>query len=113
MLSQRNIKKFKSRLERLLIPYVIYPIIIWIINNLMFLIIKFNRYDKILTLNDLKTQIIIGRGIYGISVLWFHFNLIFFTLFFFYIFFYTERLLFTNISDYCCIFLQIPIFWNQ
>ena len=83
MLSQRNIKKFKLRLERLLIPYVIYPIIIWIINNLMFLIIKFNRYDKILTLNDLKTQIIIGRGIYGISVLWFHFNLIFFTLFFF------------------------------
>ena len=31
----------------------------------------------------MKTQIIIGRGIYGISVLWFHFNLIFLTIFFF------------------------------
>ena len=83
IISQRNIKIFKLRLERLLIPYVIYPILNWIINNLMFLLIKFNRYRRILTLNDLKTQIIIGRGIYGISVLWFHFNLIFLTIFFF------------------------------
>ena len=47
------------------------------------MIIKFNRYNRLLTLNDLKTQIIVGRGIYGIAVLWFHFNLIFFTIFFF------------------------------
>ena len=45
--------------------------------------IKFNRYKRFLTLNNLKTQLIIGRGIYGIAVLWFHFNLILFTLFFF------------------------------
>lgn len=47
------------------------------------MIIKFNRYNRLLTLNDLKTQIIVGRGIFGISVLWFHFNLIILTIFFF------------------------------
>ena len=49
----------------------------------MYMIIRFNRYKRFLTLNDLKTQIIVGRGIYGVAVLWFHFNLIIFTLFFF------------------------------
>ena len=82
-ISQRNEKKLKLRLERLLIPYIIHPIFNWIINNIMFIIVKFNRYNRLLTLNDLKTQIIVGRGIYGISVLWFHFNLILFTIFFF------------------------------
>lgn len=81
--SQRNIQKIRIRLERLLIPYLIYPIINWIINNAMFLIIKFNRYNRLLTINDLKIQIIIGRGIYGIATLWFHFNLIIFTILFF------------------------------
>lgn len=81
--SQRNIHKFSIRLERLLIPYLIYPIINWIINNVMFLIFKFNRYNRLLTINDLKKQIIIGRGIYGISALWFHFNLIILTISFF------------------------------
>ena len=82
-ISSVNNKKIKIRLERLLIPYIIYPLVIWIINNIMFFVFKFNRYNRILTLNDLKTQIIVGRGIYGIGVLWFHFNLILFTLFFF------------------------------
>ena len=82
-ISSVNNKKLKIRLERLLIPYIIYPFLIWIIDNIMFFVFKFNRYNRILTLNDLKTQIIVGRGIYGIAVLWFHFNLILFTLFFF------------------------------
>ncbi len=81
--SQRNTKKLKQRLERLLVPYLIHPIINWIINNIMFLLLKFNRYKRLLTLSDLITQFIIGRGIYGIAVLWFHFNLLFFTIFFF------------------------------
>jgi len=82
ILSNRDNKKLRIRLERLLIPYIIYPFVIWIINDLMFLLIKFNRYNRLLTLNDLKKQLIIGRGIYGISILWFHFNLILFTIFF-------------------------------
>ena len=83
IISGKIVKKLKLRLERLLIPYIIHPIINWFINNAMFLIIKFNRYNRFLTLNDFKKQIIIGRGIYGIAVLWFHFNLIFLTLLFF------------------------------
>ena len=47
------------------------------------MIIKFNRYNGFLKLKDLTTQIIVGRGIYGIAVLWFHFNLLIFTIFFF------------------------------
>ena len=82
-ISQRKYNKFKQRLERLLIPYIIHPIINWIINNIMFLIIKFNRYGRFLTLHELITQIIVGRGIYGIAALWFHFNLILFTIFFY------------------------------
>jgi hypothetical protein len=58
-ISQRKCNKFKQRLERLLI-------------------IKFNRYGRFLKLNELITQIIVGRGIYGIAALWFHFNLILF-----------------------------------
>ena len=98
-ISQRNYKKAKSRLERLLIPYLIHPIINWIINNVMFLLIRFNRYNRLLTLNDLKTQIIVGRGIYGIAVLWFHFNLIIFTIFFF--------LLSYALKNYFLLFFQI------
>ena len=80
IISKRNYNKFSLRLERLLIPYTVHPIINWSINNIMFLIIKFNRYNRLLTLGDLKIQIIVGRGIYGISVLWFHFNLIIFNI---------------------------------
>lgn len=99
IISQRDNKKFILRLERLFIPYVVHPIINWIINNILFFIIKFNRYNKFLTLNDLKKQLIIGRGIYGIAVLWFHFNLIFFTIFFFIISYVMK--------DYFLLFFQI------
>lgn len=34
---ERNQNKLKQRLERLLIPYIMHPIINWIINNIMFL----------------------------------------------------------------------------
>ena len=81
--SERKYQKLKLRLERLLIPYIIHPILNWIINNIMFLVIKFNRYNRFLTLRDIKTQIMVGRGIYGVGVLWFHFNLLILTVFYF------------------------------
>ena len=96
---KRNVGKFILRLERLLVPYALHPIINWNINNIMFLIFKFNRYKRILTLKDLKKQIIVGRGIFGVAVLWFHFNLILFTIFYFicsYLF-----------KDYFLLFFQI------
>ena len=73
----------KQRLKRLLIPYIIYPIVVWISNNLLFLLFKFNRFNRILTFNELKIQFIVGRGIFGICVLWFIFNLIIISILFF------------------------------
>lgn len=83
IISNRDTKRLKQRLERLLIPYTIHPIINLILNNIIFLVFKINRYNRYLSLNDLKIQLIVGRGIYDVSVLWFIFNLMFFTLFFF------------------------------
>ena len=80
---RKDYQKLKLRLERLLVPYIIYPIFVWIINNLIFLITKFNRFNRLLTLNELKLNLIVGKGIFGIGILWFHFNLIILTLLFF------------------------------
>ena len=82
-ISQTNFKKIKLRLERLFIPYIIYPVLVWIISNLMFLIIKFNRFNRLLTLKELILNLLVGKGIFGIGVLWFHFNLLILTLLFF------------------------------
>jgi hypothetical protein len=82
-ISKRNIQKIKLRLERLIIPFIIYPIVVWIMNNLMFLVIKYNRFNRLLTLNELILNLITGKGIFGIGILWFHFNLIIFSIFFF------------------------------
>lgn len=83
IISQVNAKKLLLRLERLLIPYIIYPILVWFINNLMFLLFKYNRFNRLLTLYELKIHLIVGKGIFGIGILWFHFNLIILTLLFF------------------------------
>lgn len=78
-----NSGKLKMRLDKLLIPYIIYPIIIWIMNNLLFLIFKYNRFNRLLSLNELIINLIVGRGIFGVGILWFHFNLLIFTLLFY------------------------------
>jgi len=100
----RNIIKMKIRFERLFIPYIIYPIIVWVSNNLMFILFKFNRFNRLLTLNELKIHIIIGRGISGISVLWFLFNLQILTLLFFIFSFILKHnflLIFQIITMFC------------
>ena len=76
IVSTRNTYKMKLRLERLFIPFIVYPILVWIINNLMFFIIKFNRFSRFLTINELILNLLVGKGIFGIGVLWFQFNLI-------------------------------------
>ena len=72
-LSVKNINKIKNRLEKLFIPYLIYPILIWLINNLIYI-----NSEKKIYFRSLIIQFIIGRGVHG--VLWFHFNLIFITI---------------------------------
>lgn len=76
-LSNRKIEKINYRLERLLIPYIIYPIIYWIFNNSLYKLFNFNRLSFV----QLLTQLLIGRPFYG--VIWFQFNLILLTIAFF------------------------------
>ena len=83
IISKGNSEKMKLRLERLFIPFIIYPISVWIINNFMFLVLKYNRFNRLLTLHELILNLLVGKGIFGIGVLWFHFNLIFLSIFFF------------------------------
>ena len=76
-LSNRNIEKIYYRLERLLIPYIIYPIIYWIFNNLLYKLFNFNKLSFV----QLLTQLLIGRPFFG--VIWFQFNLILLTITFY------------------------------
>ena len=75
----RNIKKIKERLERLLIPFIIYPTLTFIVYNFLYFFFDFKSLKT--NLYQLIRQLIVGRGIYGI--LWFHFNLILITIYFY------------------------------
>jgi fucose 4-O-acetylase-like acetyltransferase len=86
---ERNIQKSKLRFKRLLIPYILLPLIIWIVNNLLFIIFKFNRFGKILSIKELISQYIIGHIFHG--VFWYQFNLIFITLIYYIISFLFKK----------------------
>ena len=70
----RNIIRIKKRFERLLIPYFILPIIILIINNLLYSYTSFGSFGRILNKKDLFEQYLFGRSI--IPPFWFQFYLI-------------------------------------
>ena len=74
-IKDKNILKMKLRLQRLLIPYLIWPLIIFIINNTLFLLFENNQFHNILSLYDLKIQLLVGRKF--MSHLWFMFHLLF------------------------------------
>lgn len=64
-------KKIKERFERMLIPYFIWPFLIFALNNLFYY--SFN-IKLAISLNDLLIQYITGHNI--VAVLWFQLNLI-------------------------------------
>ena len=64
----KNIIKMKLRLKRILIPYIFWPIIFLIINNLYYIEYK-------ITLKDLYIQLLTGKRIH--FVFWFQSSLIF------------------------------------
>ena len=76
-LLSRNLNKFKQRFQRLLIPYIFWPVIIWSINNIIFLVFKINFNNSFY---DLKNQLLTGHCFN--TVFWFQWNLIFETFFF-------------------------------
>lgn len=81
IIQMKNIDKMKLRIIRIIIPYLVWPLIIWIIENLSFLIFHTNSYKRIISFNDLMIQFIVGRKF--MKHLWFMFNLLFFSILFF------------------------------
>ena len=82
----KNIGNIKSRFERLLIPYFIWPIAFFIIRNFVIAYYNNNKYYK---LKDLISQMIIGFGIE--NIFWFQFNLILSHLIFVIIVFWKDK----------------------
>lgn len=76
-LISRNLDKFKLRLQRLLLPYLFWPVILWIINKII------NNYFNIefkISIENLKDQLLTGHQFN--EVFWFQWNLIFETFLF-------------------------------
>jgi len=82
----KNINKIKERFKRFLIPYIIWPIIIYLQKTLSNFI---NGKNNNILFKCLIYQILIGNGIY--IILWFSFNLIFISLLFINIIFITKK----------------------
>lgn len=73
----RNLNKFYQRFQRLLIPYIIWPFIIYIINNIILIFYKIELAHSFL---DLRNQLLTGCSF--IPTLWFQWDLIFETFIF-------------------------------
>ena len=97
-LTSKNILKIKQRFKRLLIPYILWPIIFLIIR---IIISKINILEQ---LKYLFYQLLIGNGTH--LVFWFQFNLIFVSLFSLIIIFLskTHYLLYLFIFGVLCLF---------
>ena len=78
-LKERTITRVISRFERLLYPYILWPIIIYLINNTLLNLISFGQFSSKLSLKDIYLQIITGASYH--AIFWFQFNLIFLSLF--------------------------------
>ena len=76
-LKNRNLAKFNIRFKRLLIPYIIWPILILIINNLLFFLFNINLHHSF---KGLIKQLLTGHCF--IPTLWFQINIIFTTFLF-------------------------------
>ena len=68
-LIKKDITKINQRLVRLFIPYIIWPFIFLLINNLCHNLFDFQQFYRKINAKDYFIQIIIGRGYY--SYFWF------------------------------------------
>jgi len=76
----RSLNKIKIRFERLLLPYIIFPIIILLLNNVFFVEVNLNSPYRKLTFFDFVNQLIFGFGIH--DIFWFQFFVVFLSVFF-------------------------------
>ena len=79
MFNGKIVNKIISRFQRLLIPYLIWPFIVLIINNIVLSGCKYGYTLKHVTIKDIFIQILIGCKIH--AIFWFQFNLLFLSLF--------------------------------
>ena len=102
-LISRNLHKFRERFQRLLIPYIVWPIIFLLIN---ILISNYFNLELKKSYQDLKNQILTGHCLN--PVFWFQWNLIFETFFFIIIeLIYHKYIVFIFINvGLACYFLQ-------
>ena len=103
----RNYGKQLKRIERLLIPYIIWPIISFFFNRILNRII-IAKIIYIYTFNDLKIQFLYGFGHSFNGVLWYQFDLILITICYFLI-----ALLFKNNINFIIILISIVAFMKQ
>lgn len=98
-----NPKQKIDRLKRLIIPYFLWPIILWFINKI---VPKDYKISKCMTIEDLIYQLLYGSRY--LSVLWFQWDLIMLT-----IVFYLIYILFKKMFNFILIMLSISSFIYQ
>lgn len=79
VINKRNILKIKFRFQRLLYPYILWPLLILLFNNALVASSMCKHFRRNYTMKDLYIQILIGARFY--TNFWFHFNLILLSLF--------------------------------
>jgi hypothetical protein len=76
-----NLKKKNERIQRLIIPYALWPIIFYFMNNN--LLKKYRIVSNIIPFGLLKSQLLFGVGLGFMGILWFQWNLIIITILYF------------------------------
>ena len=79
LIQNRIIMKIILRFQRMLIPYILWPLLILILNNFLTTIFSFGQFKTKLSLYDFYIQIVIGARYH--AIFWFQFNLIFLSLY--------------------------------
>ena len=74
-LSDKNISKIKARFKRLIYPYLFWPIITLILNNILIKFTSLSKFRNAILIKDYFVQIIFGTKY--CKIFWFQFNLIF------------------------------------
>ena len=80
ILSERKRVKIIFRFQRLIIPYIIWPIVIFSLNNILMKNISFGQFKSKISFKELYLQLIFGARFHWIF--WYQFNLIFLSLIF-------------------------------
>jgi len=103
-LANKNFRKLLIRLERLIIPYVGWPIIIYILNNGV--LQRINKNNKLYSIKDLKNQLLWGNIF--IIQFWFQWDLIMITIILFILIFILKSnyLFYLQLLAFFAYFLQ-------